>query len=175
MDLSWTESRSMSLDLSVMIPYFISDVESNDYPHTVTLDRTFTDTPTYGGGNRQPLRFIHDGENWELWQVIPYVGQGVGPAASVGDCRLQLRNRDKNRGQNLLTDMPDRVTIESDDFVGTPWTYTRGTANADFGNVASGNSARKSVNYNPDFDIAANPAAAGIAQGETLTITLHWD
>lgn len=140
---------------------------------TRTLDRTFTDTPASGGGNVEPERFMHEGANWELWQVVPFLGSGVGPT-TVGDCRVQLRNRDKTRGQNELEDMPDDVIVAQDSWTGSPWRFTRPTANNKFSNVASGNSARKAIDYEPERTPGANPTAEGIAQGQTFTITLIW-
>ena len=76
-----------------LLPFFMAV----GYEFTRTLDRTFTDSPASGGGNVEPQTFTHEGENWELWQVVPYLGTGVGPI-STGDCRIQLRNRSISRG-----------------------------------------------------------------------------
>ena len=143
------------------------------YEFARTLDRTFTDTPASGGGNVDPQQFVHAGANWELWQVVPYLGAGVGPP-TVGDCRVQLRNRDKSRGQNELADMPDQVIVKRDGWANSPWTFTRPTAGNKFSNVASGNSARKAIDYEPDRSVGANPTAEGIAQGQDFTVTLIW-
>ena len=139
-----------------------------------TLDRSFGNgvTPASGGGNVEPDRFVHEGANWELWQVIPFLGPGI---ATVGDCRVQLRNRDKSRGQNLLTDMPVRVVIAGNDWTGLPWTFTRPTANNKFNNVSSGNSGRKGIDYEPVHNIGTSPAAVGIAEDESFTITLFFE
>ena len=147
-----------------------------------TLDRTWGSgagaTPGSGGGNVSPQTFVHNGETWQLWQVVPFLGSGVSPP-SVGDCRVQLRNRAKNRGSNLLEDMPTRIILsigagDTADWTGLPWTFTRPTANNKFTNVASGNNARKGIDYEPVHTPAANPGAAGIAQGESFRITLFF-
>ena len=168
-------------NLALLLPFFAPrETVGDSYDFNLTLDRTFSgDTPAYGGGNVDPLAFQHDGEDWELWQVIPFVGAAVG---TVGECRIQLRNRSINRGQMLLEDMPDRIIITSDAFIGTPWEFTRPTANNDFFNVGGGNSARRGINYIPVRTPEANIAAAGIAvcnpaeaPCESFMFTLHWD
>ena len=144
------------------------------YHFDMTLDRTFGDTPAARGGNLSPLTFTHGGNNWELWQCVPFLGPGVGPQ-SVGDCRVQLRNRDKGRGQNTLDEMPDRAVINTDNFIGTPWEFTRPTAGNKFTSPGSGNNARRAIDYEPVHTPAANPAAAGVVQPETFTLTITWD
>lgn len=145
------------------------------FAFTRTLDRTFsTDTPGSGGGNVPPQTFVHKGDTWQLWQVIPYLGAGVGPR-QVGDCRLHLRNRGKNRGSNLLAEMPIRVVLAQAGWTGSPWTFTRPTAANKFTNAGSGNSARKSIDYEPVRSIGANPGAEGIAQGQEFTCTLIFE
>ena len=153
-------------------------VSGDVYTFTRTLDRTWGSgaaaTPGSGGGNVTAQTFEHEDEDWELWQVVPYLGTGVNPPG-VGDCRIQLRNRDINRGSMQLADMPDRVVITRDGWANSPWTFNRPTANNKFTNVASGNSARKGIDYEPVRTVGANPAAEGIAQGQTFTVALHWD
>ena len=139
-----------------------------------TLDRSWGNTPGSGGGNVEPDRFMYGGANWELWQVVPFLGTSVSPPG-VGDCRVHLRNRDKSRGQNLLTDMPVRVVLSGADWVQLPWEFTRPSAANKFTNVGSGNSARKGIDYEPTRSVLANPSISGIAQGETFTITLHFE
>lgn len=143
-----------------------------------TLDRTWASgagaTPGSGGGNVQPDRFTYDGENWECWQVVPFLGTGVNPP-SVGDCRVHLRNRDINRGQMLLEDMPDRVILKMDGWTDSPWEFTRPTAGNKFINVGSGNSARKGIDYEPRRTITGTPTSVGITQGQTFSIMLIWD
>ena len=146
----------------------------DSYDFTRTLDRTFTDTPASGGGNVSPQTFEHEEEDWELWQVVPYLGAGVGPR-SVGDCRIQLRNRDKNRGSMQLDEMPDRVVLTQADWTNSPWEFTRPTQSNKFSNVGSGNNARKGIDYEPVRSIGATPAAEGIAQGQEFMVTLYWD
>ena len=155
----------------------------DSYSIAMAIDRTWgagaAATPGAGGGNVSPKTFTHDGENWELWQVVPFLGSAVG-GSTLGDCRIQLRNRDQNRGSMQLADMPDRIVLsaepgQSADWTGLPWTFNRPTANSKFSNVGSGNSARKGIDYEPVHAIGASPTAVGIAQGETFTITLHWD
>ena len=167
--------------LAFLLPFFApKEPVGDNYEFDLTLDRTFSgDTPAYGGGNVDPLTFEHDGNNWELWQVIPFVGASVG---TVGECRIQLRNRSENRGQNTIDEMPDRITITSSSFNNTPWEFTRPTANNDFFNVGGGQNARKGINYIPVRTPEANIAAAGIAvcnpanaPCESFKFTLHWD
>lgn len=137
-----------------------------------TLDRSFGITPASGGGNVSPDTFTHEGANWELWQAIPFLGAGVVSGDRIGDARLHLRNRDKNRGQNLLTDMPRQIILTMDSWTNSPWTFNRPTAANKFTNVGSGNSARKGIDYEPVRTPGANPAAEGIAQGQSFTVTL---
>ena len=149
------------------------------YRFTRTLERTFSGHPAWGGGNVNQNavgnRRVHDGTNWELWQVIPFDGPAL--SGVLGACRLHLRNRDKGRGANTLAEMPARVTLSGADWTGLPWTFTRTTNGAQFVNVASGSSARKAVTYIADRVIAggATPANVGIAQGEAFTIELFFD
>lgn len=142
-----------------------------------TLDRTFGDTPASGGGNVDPQTFTYQEQDWELWQVIPFLGSGVGPPG-VGDCRVQLRNRSIGRGQMELADMPARVILTSEggqtaDWPGLPWAFTRPTAGNKYTSPGSGQSARRAIDYEPARTIgSATPASLGINQGETFTITL---
>ena len=145
-----------------------------------TLDRTWGSgagaTFGSGGGNVAAQEFVNDGTNWELWQVVPFLGSAVSPP-SVGDCRIQLRNRDKSRGQNLLTEMPSQIRLfagsgDTADWTGLPWVFNRPTAANKFTNVGSGNGARKGIDYEPVHTIGANPGAVGIAQGESFRIAL---
>lgn len=150
----------------------------DSYDFTRSLDRTWGAgsgaTPGSGGGNVPPQTFTHDGDAWELWQIVPYLGSSVGPP-TVGDCRVQLRNRALNRGQNLLADMPDRVVLTMAGWTGSPWEFRRPTAGNKFTNVGSGNSARKGIDYEPVRTVGANPGAEGIAQGQSFTATLYFD
>ena len=152
------------------------------YAFNRTLERAFSGHPAWGGGNvnnnpagNRRIDFVHEGANWECWQVLPFDGPAVGGVH--GACMVQLRNRDKNRGQNTLEEMPDRIILSGADWTGLPWTFTRTTNQSQFTNVASGNSARKAVRYIADRTVAsdATPASVGIAQGEAFTITLIWD
>ena len=145
----------------------------------LTLDRTFTDTPAAGGGNVSPETFVYEGDNWQLWQVVPFLGAAVGPR-QVGDCRVQLRDRSIGRGAMQLADMPARIRLsaaagQTADWTGLPWEFTRPTDAAKFSNSGSGNNARKSIDYEPARDVAGQtPAGVGIAQGETFTVELFW-
>ena len=141
------------------------------YSFTRSLDRAWGNTPGSGGGNVSPQTFTHDGDTWQLWQVVPYLGTSVGPL-TVGDCRIQLRDTSKNRGQNLLASMPDEIVLTMASWTGSPWRFTRPTANNKFTNVSSGNSARKSIDYEPVRSIGASAAAEGIAEGQSFTIDL---
>ena len=141
-----------------------------------TLERTFSGHPAWGGGNvnnnavgNRRIDFVHEGTNWELWQIVPFDGPAIGGV--LGACRLQLRNR----GTNTLAETPARVTLSGADWIGLPWTFTRTTNESQFMNVASGDSARKAVTYIADrSSIGANPSVVGIAQGESFTIELFF-
>lgn len=138
-----------------------------------TLDRTWGQTIGSGGGNVEPDRFVYEGNNWEVWQVVPYLA-GVGERQR-GDCRVHFRNRDVNRGAMQLTDLPARIVLSGADWTGLPWEFTRPTANNKFTNVGSGNSARKGADYERDIpDRSITPASLGIAQGETFTLEIFW-
>ena len=171
------QAATLTLSVPATVP------AGDSYAIAMTIDRTWGSgaaaTPGAGGGNVQPKTFTHDSENWELWQVVPFLGSAVG-GSTLGDCRIQLRNRDENRGSMQLADMPDRIVLSAEsgqtaDWTGLPWTFNRPSANSKFSNVGSGNSARKGIDYEPVHAIGASPTAVGIAQGETFTITLHWD
>ena len=153
-------------------------VTGTSYRFARTLDRTWGSgtgaTPGSGGGNVEPQTFQHEGNTWQLWQVVPYLGTAVSPP-SVGDCRIQLRNRGVNRGAMRLADMPSRIVLEQSGWTGSPWTFTRPTANNKFTNVGSGNSARKGIDYEPVRSVGANPTAEGITQGDNFHVTLHFD
>lgn len=147
-----------------------------------TLDRTWGSgagaTPGSGGGNVPAQTFVHNGATWELWQVVPFLGSAVSPP-SVGDCRVQLRDRSVGRGQNQLENMPSRIILsigsgDTADWTGLPWTFTRPSASNKFTNVGSGQSARKGIDYEPVHTVGANPTAVGIAQGESFRITLEF-
>ena len=145
-----------------------------------TLDRTWGSgnaaTPGSGGGNVQPDRWEYLGDSWELWQVVPFLGTGAGVSGDrIGDCRIHIRNRDVNRGSMQLTSLPDRVILTRDGWTGSPWEFTRPTSNSKFTNAGSGNSARKSADYEPVHTPGANPTAVGISQGQTFTATLIWE
>lgn len=146
------------------------------------LDRNFGSTPASGGGNVSPDTFIHDGDSWEVWQVIPFLGQGVVSGDRIGDARLHLRDRSISRSAMQLGDMPDRIIITANTFAESPWTFTRPTAANKFTSPGSGNSARRSIDYEPSGRVPrASPAASGIArvpangQGQTFTLTIEWD
>lgn len=164
-------------NLLLALPFFIASEDVPSFSFARTLDRTWTDTPGSGGGNVEPDTFEYEGENWELWQVVPFLGSSVGPI-NIGDCRVQLRNRSINRGQMELEDMPSRVILSSvgdqtADWTNLPWEFNRPSANNKFSNVGSGNSARKGIDYEPVRDISgATPTSLGIAQGEIFTATL---
>ena len=151
------------------------------YSFMRTLERAFSGHPAWGGGNvnnnaagNRRADFVHEGTNWEMWQVVPFDGAVLGGVH--GACLVQLRNRDKSRGTNTLEEMPSRIRLSGSDWTGLPWTFTRTTNPAQFTNVASGSSARKAVRYIADraVDPAATPANVGIAQGESFTIELYF-
>ena len=152
-----------------------------DFTFTRTLERTFSGHPAWGGGNvnnnaagNRRADFVHEGTNWEMWQIVPFDGAPIGGVH--GACRIQFRNRDVGRGQNTLEMMPSRIALRGADWDGLPWTFTRTTNPAQFTNVAGDNSARKAVTYIADRAVAAGdtPASVGIAQGEEFTIDLYF-
>lgn len=143
----------------------------------VTLDRTFSgDTPAAGPrspspGTFNPWTFTYQGDSWELWQAIPFLGTAV--SSSVGYCRIQLRNRAVLRNAMQLTDMPDRVVLSNADWAELPWEFTRPSSG--LGSPGGEPNARRSLDYIPTRTPGAAASAEGIAQGETFDITLHWD
>lgn len=148
-----------------------------------TLDRTFSsDTPASGGGDVTPDTFARNGATWQLWQVVPYLGVGVAPPTR-GDARIHIRDTSVSRNQNLLANMPTRIVLskgagDSADWVGLPWTFTRpgSSQTSKFTSPGSGDAARRGIDYEPSGRTPlANAGASGIAQGETFTITLHFD
>ena len=158
-----------------------------DASFTRTIERAFSGHPAWGGGNvnnnavgNRRADFVHEGTNWEMWQIVPFDGPAIGGV--LGACRVQFRNRDKSRGANTLEEMPARVRLSGADWTGLPWTFTRTTAAAQFTNVGSGNGARKAVTYIADRDVAGlTPAGVGIADptqagvdGESFTIELFF-
>lgn len=144
------------------------------YRATRTLDRTFGGGfPAWGGGNvgARAFNFEHKGERWRLYQVIPWDGPAIGGVN--GNARIHIRNLDKNRGQNLLAEMPTSLRLSGADWTGLPWTFTRTTASSGFTNAGSGNTARKAVVYTADrANVGSSPADVGIAQGEEFTVEL---
>ena len=147
-----------------------------------TIDKAFGATLASGGGSVTPDTFMHGGVSWELWQVVPIIGANVS-ASGVGDCRIQLRNRGKGRGQNLLSEMPSSIKIsketgDSANWTILPWTFYRPAASEalKFSNVGSGNSARKAVDYESDNSPwISSSAEAKISNGDTFTITMYFD
>ena len=158
------------------------------YRFTRKTERAFSGIAAWGGGNvnnnavgNRRIDFVHEGTNWECWQIIPFDAVVLGGVH--GACRLQLRNRDKGRGQNLLSEMPSRVRLSGADWTGLPWSFTRTVNSSEFQNVGSGNAARVAVSYHADRDVTgltpsgvgiANPAQAGV-DGESFTIELFFD
>ena len=145
-----------------------------------TLDRTFTDTPASGGGNVTPDTFEHDGDTWQVWQVVPFIGSAVS-SSGVGRCRVHLRNTAVSRAAMLLADMPSRIVISAEgaqtaDWAGLPWEFTRPTTGATFTSPGSGNAARRSLDYNPVRNVSGlTPAGASVTEGETFTVTFYFD
>ena len=154
-----------ALDAEIVTP------SGGGYTITMTLDRTFSDTPAAGGGNVSPQTFTHNGHNWELWQVVPFIGIGV-DNQRVGNCRVQLRNRNVNRDAMQLVEMPSSIILTQSGWASSPWTFNRPTDSSKFFNVGSGNASRKGIDYEPASTVAANPSAAGVSQGQTFTIQL---
>ena len=160
--------------LELLAPVFSVRAGEAVYRLSRTIDRTFTDTPASGGGNVAPQTFTHEGNTWQCWQVIPFLGSGVGPP-SVGDCRVQLRNRGLSRGQNILEDMPSRVVLTQSGWTNSPWEFTRPTASNKFTSPGSGNNARRAIDYEPVRSPGSTPAAEGVAMGDNFTIDLYFE
>lgn len=138
-----------------------------------TLDRTFSgDTPAAGGGNTSPLTFVHDGDTWQLWQTIPYLGVGVTSEANRGRCRLHLRDTSIARDAMTLGMMPSSLILTHASWTNSPWTFTRPTSSATFGSPGGGNAARRSLDYIPVRTPQAAASVEGIVQGQTFTIRL---
>ena len=171
-------------NLALAVPFFIATAAppppTTSYTIARTLDRTFVDTPASGGGNISPDTFTHNGQSWEVWQVVPYLGSGVSPVQR-GDARVHIRNRNVRRNDMELSDLPERITIfaaagQTADWVQLPWNFTRPTNTAKFSRPGGGNSARVSADYEPAGRTPlANASVSGIAQGETFSITLFFD
>ena len=160
------------------------EAASMDEEYTIsrTLDRTFAgDTPTSGGGNVSPDSFTRDdGNSWELWQVVPFLGSGVSPT-TVGDARVHMRNRAISRGAMTQDSMPDFIEITRDGWTGSPWRFRRSTNAAKWSSPGSGNSARRSLDYEPvGRTPLSTPEASGISldttsgNGQTFSIKLIW-
>ena len=168
-------SKLPPVSISISATLEGATAEPPSYTLSRTLDRTFTDTPASGGGNVDPQTFVHDGDTWQVWQVIPYLGSGVSPP-SVGDCRIHLRDTSIDRDSMQLADMPPSVVISAGagtaDWTSLPWTFTRPTAASKFTSPGSGDAARRGIDYEPERAIGASPAAEGIAQGETFDVTI---
>ena len=149
----------------------------DSYSVARTIDRVFGNTPASGGGNVTPDTFVRNGATWQVWQVIPFIGTSV--ASNTGDCRLHLRDTSKSVAANQLADMPDRITLSSEDgqtadWTGLPWQFTRPTSNAKFG--TAGNN-RRSIDYEPVRDVSGqSPSQAGLSStNHSFTLTLEWD
>ena len=142
----------------------------------VELDRTFSgDTPAAGprspsAGVFNPWTFTHEGNSWELWQAIPFLGSAV--SGNVGYCRIQLRNRAVLRNAMQLSDMPTRIVISGQDWSDLPWEFTRPASG--LGSPGGEPNARRSLDYVPARTPGANAAAEGIAQGESFDITMFF-
>ena len=149
------------------------------YTFTRATDRVFSSAyPAWGGGNvSDPINFVHNGANFRVWQIIPFGGPAIG--YTLGNASIHIRNRDKNRGQNLLTEMPDRITLTQSGWTGSPWEFTRTTSAAQFTNAGSGNAARKNVIYIPTrASVGASAAAVGVSgppSADTFTVAFHYD
>lgn len=173
----------MSSRLAALLPFFAqpSGPAPTIYSATRTLDRSFSGFPVWGGGNvnnnpagNRRFDYEHGGQSFEVWQIIPFDGPAIG--GTLGNAKIQLRNRDRNRGTNMLSEAPDSIRISGADWTGLPWTFTRTTNESQFTNVASGNSARKAVVYVADrASVGASPSAVGIAEGESFTIDLIYN
>lgn len=177
--LIWAAAALKSPGRSAVPP----EPTGDNYVAMRTLDRAFSGHPAWGGGNVGAAAFDyeHDGARFRVWQIIPFDGPAI--QGVLGACRIHIRNRDVNRGQNTLEMMPDRITLSDADWTGLPWTFTRTTNPAQFVNVASGNAARKAVTYIADRTITVGTTAGSLGidapasgqPGDTFTATFHYD
>ena len=126
---------------------------------------------TWASGRATPFNdFEYEGEAWRLYQIIPFIGgTDVG---TVGDARIQIRNRDVGRNQNTIEMMPDRITITRSEWTGSPWTFNKKSIT---GRPGGGNQARVAVDYSPTRTVSGTPASNGVSDTDTFTIELHWD
>lgn len=163
----------MGSNLLRAVPFFMMAAAPDVSVFTLqrTLDRTFTDTPASGGGNAEPDTFMYKGQQWEVWQVVPFLGSGVAPVTR-GDIRLHLRNRAISRSAMQLADMPAMIEVSNAAWTGSPWVGSRPASASKFTNVGSGNSARRSIDYEPTRSPLVSPSASGVAQGQTFTLKI---
>lgn len=147
------------------------------YTFTRNLDRTFDgQSPAWGpvrDGNNDwdPATYVHNGTNFELWQIIPFVDVTHG---TVGNARIQLRNRDTTAAGTTLAMAPDRLVISSDNWTSSPWTFNRGNI---IGNPGGSNptTGRQAIDYTPVRSITGAAATNGVLDGQEFTITLEYD
>ena len=148
----------------------------SSYTLTLTLDRTFTDTPAAGPNIGAHPTFVHDGKTWEVWQVIPFLGPAIG-GTTLGDLRFQTRIMGEAASTLALTDMPATITVANDRWTGSPWTFTRPTAAAKFGTSGSSDAVRRRAEYEPSGRTpSGTPAQSGVVQqistvNQTFTAT----
>lgn len=146
--------------------------EPTRFTFTRTIDRNWGETFGSGGG-ADPTEFVYNGVNWELYQIVPFVGANIVTSQRAqGDCYVQMRNRDISRGAMTVDMLPDRIIIARSEWLQSPWMFNRTTR---FGNVGSGNNARVGAGYAPTRTPASTPSAEGISNGDAFQITLEWD
>ena len=147
----------------------------SSYTFMMTLDRTFSGhTPAAGPNVGSQPRFTHDGTEWRVWQVIPFLGPGIG---TVGDLRLQADKVGQAATTLALADMPDRVRVAHSSWTGSPWTFERPAS----GISTPGNN-RRAVDYDPvGRTPTGTPAQSGIStntlpgEGQTFSVTIFFD
>ena len=145
------------------------------YTFTLTLDRDFGGVSFAWGpvrdnqNNWDPMTYVHNGANFEIWQVIPFIDTAHG---SPGDCRIQFRNRDIARSANTVEMMPNRLTITRAEWTDSPWTFTRGSKAGEPGGEPA---ARIAVNYTPDRVVTGAGVTNGVSDGDEFTLVLEYD
>ena len=147
------------------IAYTITAASMDDeYSLDMTLDRTFPGgTPAAGPNVGSQPTFVHDGDTYQIWQVIPNINPAT-VAGAGGRCRLQATIIGQAAQTVELSDFPDELELSHSGWTGSPWRFARPTSGI---TTAGGN--RRVVDYTPVGRTPSTPAADGVAQGQTFT------
>lgn len=133
------------------------------YQLNMSTDRIFTDTPAAGPNVGSIPTFDHDGDTWEVWQIIPFLGASI-VGTTLGDLRFQGRIEGQSAASLNLADLPDVITVTRAEWTGSPLSFTRPTSGAKYRTAGSGGSIRRVADYTPTRAvIGASPAALGIS------------